>query len=286
MRKEERGKAEQGVIFGRQCAVSTGGTVTVYNGRFPKPLMRTIFVLTAALAASVSALAQTSPVHFRGILKLGDTQHFSLTAEGGGKTAWVAVGDTFSGYEVVRFDAKENMLVIRKGDEEHRLALAGSKSADAAPAEEGAALDEAAELLRSMKFEEMMATSIDQQKKMMEKMFRQIGQQTGMPVTEEMVAAQMRFIEAFHEEMDWAGMQEDMIQAYGETFTREELQGLIDFYTTPAGQSFINKQGELMQRMSELMQPRMMNAMNKLQPMMQEMREAGRKGSGGAPNAP
>lgn len=241
--------------------------------------MKKLAYLFAALAASVSAMADTSPVYFRGILKLDNTQHFSLATEGGAKTAWVAVGDSFDGYEIVDFDAKESELVLRKEGEETRIGLADARVADEP---ERPAFEEAAEVLRSMKFEEIMATSIEQQKEMMEKMFRQMASQGGMPVSEEMIATQMRFMEAFMDEMDWEGMQEDMIQAYGETFTRQELQGLIDFYSTPAGQGFINRQGELMLRTNELIQPRIMGAMAKLQPMMQEMQKEAAKASAGA----
>lgn len=248
--------------------------------------MKKIIWLFAALAVSVSAMAETSPVYFRGILKLGNAQHFSVATDGGAKTAWVAIGDSFNGYEVTAFNAEESILVLRGEDgKEVRLGLAGATvtEANGAPGPgAGPAIEEAAELLRSMKFEEMMATSIEQQKEMMEKMFRQMAQQGGAAVNEEMIATQMRFMEAFHEELDWDGMQEDMIQAYGETFTREELKGLIDFYTTPAGAGYVAKQGELMQRTNELIQPRIMGAMAKLQPMIQEMQKEAAKASAGA----
>ncbi|MEX2382827.1 MAG: DUF2059 domain-containing protein [Opitutales bacterium] len=250
--------------------------------------MKKLIYLFTVLAVSVSAMAETSPVHFRGILQLGNAQHFSVATDGGAKTSWVALGDSFDGYEVVAFDSEESILVLRKDGEEIRLGLAGATVGEAETAAQARpALEEAAELLRSMKFEEMMATSIEQQKEMMEKMFRQMAAQGGAAVSEEMIASQMKFMEAFHEELDWDGMQEDMIQAYGETFTRDELKGLIDFYSTPAGAGYVAKQGELMQRTNELIQPRIMGAMAKLQPMMQEMQqEAAKARAGGPPPAP
>ena len=183
--------------------------------------MKTYLGLFAAWAVSVSVAvaAETSPVYLRGILNLGGTQQFSVATEGGAKTAWVAVGDSFGGYEVADFDEEEKVLVLRREGEEFRLGLAGA-GVDEAKAKSGPAHEEAAELLRSMKFDELMTTSIEQQKEMMEKMFRQMGQQHGAEVSEEMIAQQMRFIDAFHKELDWAGMKEDMIQAYGETLQR------------------------------------------------------------------
>jgi uncharacterized protein len=237
--------------------------------------MKTLITTLAAMAISVSAMAETAPVHFRGILNLGNAKHFSVASDGGAKSAWVSVGDSFDGYEVAGFDEEEHALLLQKEGKEFRIGLAGASSAAAAPPQ-GPAIEEAAELLRSMKFEEMMTKSIEQQKEMMEKMFRQMGQQGGQQMDERALAQQMRFIEEFHKLLDWGGMQEDIAKAYGETFTREELKGLIDFYSTPAGQGFVDKQGELMQKMSELMQPRIMGAMARMQPLIEEMaREAG-----------
>ncbi len=246
--------------------------------------MKKQICLFAAWAVSVSAAAETSSVYLRGILNLGETRQFSVATEGGAKTAWVTVGDSFAGYEVADFDEAGQALVLRKDGEEFRLELAGARVSEA-KAESGTAHEEAAELLRSMKFDEMMTASIEAQKEMMERMFRQMGQQHGVDVSEEAVAAQMRFIEAFHEELDWAGMKEDMIRAYGETFSKEELRGLIDFYSTPAGRSFVEKQGALSEKMMTILQPRMLNAMQKLQPMMMEMQKQAREERGAARGA-
>jgi uncharacterized protein len=240
-------------------------------------MKKTILFLTVLAAACVSVSADTVPVHFRGVLNLGNAEHFSLATEGGGKTAWVSVGDSFDGYEIARYDADDNVLVVTKDGREYRIGLAGATVAAAPgePARAGLPFEEAAELMRNMKFSEMMSQSIEQQKEMMGKMFRQMAEQSGRPVNEEELAIQTRFMSSFLDLIDWDGMEEDMARAYGETFTREELKGLIDFYSTTSGQAFINKQGELGQRMSESMQPRIMGAFSKMQPLIQEMeREA------------
>ncbi len=229
--------------------------------------MKQIISLIAVVAVPFSALAEDAPVYFRGLLDFGDEQQFSLATDGGAHAAWVSVGDTFQDYEVVAYDADSSELVLEKDDEEVRLRLAGSA---VAPGEAGPALEEAAELMESLKFDEMMATSIEQQKDMMEDMMRQMTAQSGMEVSDEMLAEQRRAMDAFNDAMDWEGFKEDMIQAYGATFTRSELRGLIDFYSTPAGQGFVEKQGDLMRRTQELMQPRIIEAMTQMQSSMME----------------
>ena len=52
---------------------------------------------------------------------------------------------------------------------------------------------------------------------------------------------------------------------------------MIDFYSTPAGQGFVEKQGALMARTNEIMQPRIMEAMTKMQPMIREMQQQAMK---------
>jgi len=51
------------------------------------------------------------------------------------------------------------------------------------------------------------------------------------------------------------------------------LSGLADFYGTPAGQAMTAKQPELQQKMMEIIQPRMMAAMPKMQQMSQEFEQ-------------
>lgn len=63
--------------------------------------------------------------------------------------------------------------------------------------------------------------------------------------------------------MDWEGM---FAEIYAEVFTDEELQGLIDFYKTPAGQKFIDKQQDL----AGATMVRMQQEMSKVMPKIQE----------------
>jgi hypothetical protein len=70
----------------------------------------------------------------------------------------------------------------------------------------------------------------------------------------------------------WEAIKPTFVQIYADTFTAEELQGMIDFYKSPVGQKFLEKQPivqeAVMQKMGALMaslQPKIMAAMKDAQ---------------------
>jgi uncharacterized protein len=69
------------------------------------------------------------------------------------------------------------------------------------------------------------------------------------------------------EELSWEKMKGRYVQAYRETFSQEEIDGLIAFYQTPVGQSFVSKQPGLMKRTTTILQQRMGPLMQKIQKM-------------------
>jgi hypothetical protein len=81
---------------------------------------------------------------------------------------------------------------------------------------------------------------------------------------------QTRMISIIKDELSWDKMKDVFIQTYRETFSQEEIDGLIAFYKSPVGQAFVEKQPELMQNTMTLMQQRMMPMMDKIREMSQE----------------
>ncbi|MDB5816261.1 MAG: hypothetical protein JWN23_3378 [Rhodocyclales bacterium] len=69
------------------------------------------------------------------------------------------------------------------------------------------------------------------------------------------------------DELSWAKMKPLYIQIYAESFSQEEIDGLIAFYASPAGQAYIDKLPLVTQKTMVLTQARMV-------PMMQRMQEA------------
>ena len=72
-------------------------------------------------------------------------------------------------------------------------------------------------------------------------------------------------VDTISREFSWDKMKEDYITLYADTFTEEELKGIIAFYKSPAGQAFIQKQPELMKRSMELSQKLMLKFMPAIQ---------------------
>ncbi|WP_018970445.1 DUF2059 domain-containing protein [Rubritalea marina] len=67
--------------------------------------------------------------------------------------------------------------------------------------------------------------------------------------------------------VDWEGM---FAEIYGEVFSVEEVQGLIDFYQSPVGKKFTAKQAELTQATMGRMQMEMAKMMPKIQAATQK----------------
>jgi hypothetical protein len=72
------------------------------------------------------------------------------------------------------------------------------------------------------------------------------------------------------EELSWEKMKNLYVQAYRELFSQEEIDGLIAFYQTPVGQSFVSKQPELTKRTMTIMQQRMAPLLQRIQKMSEE----------------
>jgi hypothetical protein len=72
------------------------------------------------------------------------------------------------------------------------------------------------------------------------------------------------------EEMNWNTLKPMFMRIYGDSFTQEELVGVLDFYKTPAGQAMINKMPLVMQKSMAEMQQRM-------GPMMQRISVAAKE---------
>jgi hypothetical protein len=81
---------------------------------------------------------------------------------------------------------------------------------------------------------------------------------------------QARMIAIMKEELSWDKLKDSFVQVYRETFSQEEVDGLIAFYQSPVGQSFIDKQPELMKNTMAVMQQRMEPMMQKIQQMAEE----------------
>lgn len=71
--------------------------------------------------------------------------------------------------------------------------------------------------------------------------------------------------------LDWKKLEPMYVRIYQKTFTQQEVDGMIAFYKTPAGQAVISKMPSAMQNTVDEMQAMMGPVMQKMQQMQQDV---------------
>ena len=75
------------------------------------------------------------------------------------------------------------------------------------------------------------------------------------------------------EELSWDRFKDTYARIYSETFTQEEVDGLLAFYRSPAGQAMIDKMPLVMQKSMALTQERMGPLVQRLQAALKKATE-------------
>lgn len=86
-----------------------------------------------------------------------------------------------------------------------------------------------------------------------------------------MELAPARLANLMREEMSWAKMEPMVVQIYRDNFDQAEVDGLIAFYQSPVGQSFVTKMPVVMQRSMEASHTQLQAFMPKLQAAMKQV---------------
>jgi uncharacterized protein len=71
-------------------------------------------------------------------------------------------------------------------------------------------------------------------------------------------------------ELSWQQLEQPMIAIYSSVFSEEELQGIIAFYQSDAGQKMVKRQPELMQASMAVMQEQSMLLMPKIKQLVEK----------------
>jgi hypothetical protein len=79
--------------------------------------------------------------------------------------------------------------------------------------------------------------------------------------------------EIMTQEMSWSKVKDDYIKMYADTFSVEELRGIITFYKSPAGQAFLTKTPKLLEHSMQVAQRHMQNVAPKIQELQKQMIE-------------
>ena len=110
------------------------------------------------------------------------------------------------------------------------------------------------------------------------------GQEIPPKMQKEIDKRQAEVVGLMKELLDWKKLEPMYVRIYQKSFSQQEVDGMIAFYKTPAGQAVIGKMPAVMQNTMDEMQQMMGPVMQKMQRMQQdvvtEMKAAGQKKGG------
>ncbi len=118
--------------------------------------------------------------------------------------------------------------------------------------------------------QQQMAQSMDQIKNMTMQQLKSSGAQMTPEQSQKVEQMQTHLMSVIQDAFSWDKIQPDMVKIYVDTYSDEELDGLIAFYKSPAGQAYVKKTPVLMNKTMEIMQQRMVTIMPQMQQLIKE----------------
>ena len=127
-------------------------------------------------------------------------------------------------------------------------------------------------LLRVSKVQEMVESmSANMEKQLGENLRHSLmSQRIPAEVVDEALKAEADYLKEVRNDMSWDNLKAAYIKAFGESYSPEEIKGLIDFYQTPLGKAFAEKQPQANQKALEAVQGKMQALAPKIQKTMSE----------------
>lgn len=141
-----------------------------------------------------------------------------------------------------------------------------------------ASKDSVKELLKITKSEQFLGQMSPQINNMMHSSIEKLTRGKKLTTKQELalVNYSQELGKIMQEELTWAKLEPEMIKIYAEEFTQEEVDGMIQFYKTPVGQSTIDKMPIVMQKSMQVgykqmdaITPKIMQAAEKFAKEMQ-----------------
>ncbi|MBI5140598.1 MAG: DUF2059 domain-containing protein [Nitrospirae bacterium] len=127
--------------------------------------------------------------------------------------------------------------------------------------------------------EYLIITKTDQMMKPMfqemEKMMLGLSKQMGVP--EEEIDMFNKYVSGYlgtmEDQFGWDKIKDDLIKIHQETFTEAEIISFIEFYKTPAGRAYVEKDPLLMRKITEVSQKKIPAMIERLQAFEALMKE-------------
>lgn len=240
-----------------------------------------------AIASAVALHAADALPLFNATLTVGKEHRFVLVDANGKASTFLRLGETFDDYKLKSYDAKGGALELERDGKTSRVTLVADAAVVAGPAAAlPATIQDANVVLNKMRFEEMMDRVIGQQRKAMAANFEQMASRmTQQGVDKQEVGAfQKRLMDEVMSAMEPQQMKSDMAKIYSEVFTKQELDDMAAFFSTPLGQVMAAKQPDVQEKLGAAVQSRMMEVMPRVQQMGRDFsaQQKARKEAGGA----
>lgn len=257
------------------------------------PAMKTFLTsVLAALVAVVGFAAESLPL-FNATLTVGKEHRFVLVSAAGQVSSFLRLGESFDGYKLADYDAKTGTLGLERDGRVARIALVTDAAIADAQSVTPATLSDAEKVMTAMNFDVMMEKMLAQSKKSQMRMIEPMMAQLTKSDSDKKAALELqaRMMDELLAALKPAELKEDMARIYSEMFSKEELNALAAFYSTPIGQKLNDRQPEVQARLNEAIMPRMMAVMPRIKKIAQDFaaeqrtkREAA--GGGSAPATP
>lgn len=258
--------------------------------------MKSKILFLALLFSGLPLFAAESVPSLNALLSMGRDSRFVLGGADGQTSGWLKLGDEYAGFSLKAFDVATSELELTRDGRSSKIKLQVGSAAGgpAGAAFNAGSVADANELLRVMRFDEMLGRMMDQQKKALQPMLAQSLNQAlsrlNLSDTEkaEMLAFQQKSIDELMSSVMGPEFRANIAQVYTEIFTKEELTAQANFYSTPVGQAVVDKTPAAQAKLQELMAPRLTQGMGKMQQSTQEfMRQmAAKRAANAAPGAP
>lgn len=150
------------------------------------------------------------------------------------------------------------------------LALAAflALNAHAAPASQ----ESVENLMAATKVETMMDSMYSSVEQMVRQGIKQAVQGKSLNPEQQRIldGVPAKFAAVMRDEMSWQKMKPLYVQLYRDTFDQEDVDGMLAFYATPAGQALVNKMPVVMQKSMALSQSLMQSLIPKMTAAMKD----------------
>jgi hypothetical protein len=151
------------------------------------------------------------------------------------------------------------------------LVLMVMATAPMARADEASKRAKVQELIAEMHMDQLLVQMTEAMKTQTDQMLKQA------PGMEALTPEKKKLMEEYEQEstkiimdnMSWHSMEPEFIAIYMKTFTEDEIEGMVAFYKSPAGQAVLTKMPELMTASMQIAQ----RHVAEVQPKLQELQE-------------